>query len=157
MHSYNNEKDNRNKWIIIIALLAVNLAVTAFITVYTLIPGSGGGSVLAFESADYGQYVLYIGLNDKLTYEQIIPTDEAVEIVNEIFAKHVNGWTMHYARGGWTDETDTLTQENSLVYTIAYADEAAVIAIMDEVLVALNQNSILIERRDISSVFYSGE
>jgi hypothetical protein len=63
---------------------------------------------------------------------------------------------MHHAKGGWVDETGTLTQENSLVFTVAYAEESAVIAVMDEVLVALNQNSILIERKDISSVFYRG-
>jgi len=157
MYSYNNEKGSRKKWIAVIALLTLNLTLTAFITVYVLIPSGGSDSILAFESADYGQYVLYIGLNDRHTYEQIIPTDEAVEIVNGIFAKHISGWTMHHAKGGWVDETDTLTQENSLVYTVAYADEAAVIAVMDEVLVALNQNSVLIERRDISSVFYRGE
>ncbi|MCL2603783.1 MAG: DUF3574 domain-containing protein [Defluviitaleaceae bacterium] len=158
MYLYSNKTDGNGKWLAVIMLLAANLIVTAVIIVYMLIPSGGGSNgILAFESAEYGQYVLYIGLNDRHTYEQIIPTDEAVEIVNNIFAKHVGGWTMHHARGGWVDETDTLTQENSLVYTVAYANEVAVIAIMDEVLVALNQNSILIERRDISSVFYRGE
>jgi len=160
-NSYYNE-DNTTKIKIGVAALILNSVLIVFILVYLFVPfgGSSGGSsstgAIAFENAEYGQYVLYIGMNDKDTYEQIIPTDEVVEIVNAICAKHVGGWTMKHARGGWVDEKDVLTQENTLVYFIAWASESDVIAIMDEVLVALNQNSILIERRDISSVFYRG-
>jgi hypothetical protein len=143
---------------VVVALLLVNMAFSAFLLIYYAAPSeSASHSRIAFESADYGQYVLYIGLNDKDTYEQIIPTDEAVDIVIGIFAKHLGGWTMHHAKGGWVDETNTLTQENSLVFTLAYTDESDVIAVMNEVLTALNQNSILIERRNLSSVFYRGE
>jgi hypothetical protein len=158
MNINDNKASSIKRQTAIIILLAVNITLTVVFAVSVLLPVSrGSDSILAFESADYGQYVLYIGLNDRFTYEQIIPTDEAVDIVNNIFAKHVGGWTMHHARGGWVDETDTLTQENTIVYTLAYADEKAVIAIMNEVLIALNQNSILIERRNLSSVFYRGE
>jgi len=157
--AYYDENNNLKIKFGVITLI-VNSVLLAFMLIYTFVPfgGNSGGDpsvgAIAFENAEYGQYVLYIGMNDKDTYEQIIPTDEAVEIVNAIFAKHVGGWTMKHARGGWVDEKNILTQENTLVYFVAWADEADVIAIMDEVLVALNQNSILIERRDISSVFY---
>jgi len=163
MRSLYYNEDNKTKIKIGVITLIVNSVFIAFILIYLFVPFGGNSSgdtstgSIAFENAEYGQYVLYIGTNDKDTYEQIIPLDEAVEIVNAICAKHVGGWTMKHARGGWVDEKNILTQENTLVYFIAWASEADVIAIMDEVLVALNQNSILIERRDISSVFYRGE
>ena len=150
---------NNKKAITIISLLVVNFAVSAFIVIYLFIHiggNTGIQSALSFEYVENGQYVLYIGTNDKDTYEQIIPTDEARKIVNGICAKYVEGYTVSDAKGGWVDEKDVLTQENTLVYTISYSDEADIIAIMNEVLTALNQNSFLVERRDISSVFYKG-
>ena len=146
------------KWTAVISLLTVNLMVSAFIICYIFIPfDRDNGGILAFESAQNGQYILYIGTNDKDTYEQIIPTDEAVEIVNGICAKYAEGWTMSQAQGGWVDEKNILTQENTLVYYFAYISESDIVAIMDEILTVLNQNSILVERRDISSVFYNGK
>ena len=155
-YGYNESENNNKKWITVFALLAVNTLAVVFIMLYIFIPSDSDGGVLGFESAENGQYILYIGTNDKDTYEQIIPTDEAVEIVNGICAKYAEGWTMNHATGGWVDEKDVLTQENTLVYTFAYIKESDIATIMDEILTALNQNAILVERRDVSSVFYGG-
>lgn len=113
-------------------------------------------TVLEYENAGNGKYVLYIGLNDKDTYEQIIPTGEARDIVNRICTKYVEGYTVSEANGGWVDETGTLTEESTLVYILSDVEEENVIAIMDEVLEALNQNSILVERQEYAYSFYSG-
>ncbi|MCL2003948.1 MAG: hypothetical protein FWG72_08100 [Oscillospiraceae bacterium] len=155
------EKDgSHKKWLVTITILAVNLALTVGVIVY-LLAGTGGrpadGGSLNFESDERVQYVLYIGTNDKDTYEQMIPTEEAVEIVNAIIARHAGGYTMQYSVGGWVDERDLWTHENTLVYTLSWIEEEAVRAIMDEVLAALNQNSILVEKSTVLSVFYSGE
>lgn len=115
------------------------------------------GTILDYEDAENGKYVLYIGLNDKDTYEQIIPTDEAKDIVNRICTKYVEGYTVSEANGGWVDETRTLTEESTLVYILSDVKEEDMIAIMDEVLAALNQNSILIERQEYAYSFYSGK
>ena len=152
-----HQESNINKrWIAVWSLLTVNLLAVIFLFLYLFSPSGSDGGLLGFESTENGQYVLYIGTNDKDTYEQIIPTDEAVEIVNGICAKYAEGWTMSHANGGWVDEKGILTQENTLIYTFAYIDEADIVSIMDEVLTALNQNSILVERRELSSVFYNG-
>jgi len=140
-----------------LVLLIVNLTVTAGIVVYLFAGTRQESSALDFETAENAQYILYIGTNDKDTYEQIIPTDEAREIVNSICAKYVDGYTSDVCEGGWVDEKNILTQENTLVYTINGADETAIISIMDDVLTALNQNAILVERRDVSGVFYHGK
>lgn len=117
---------------------------------------SGTGTALSYDSSENGKYVLYIGLNDKDTYSQIIPTEEAKKIVNGICAKYVDGYTVMEANGGWVDETGALTEEMSLVYTLCNVEEENVILVMNEVLTALNQNSILVERHNISYTYYSG-
>jgi len=140
-----------------ISLLIINSAVIILILLYLIFPRAEANKLIDFDDAKFGKYVLFIGTNDKDTYDQIIPTDEAINIVNEICSRYTGGWTSSMARGGWLDETNTLTQETTLVYHFIYTDEDAIISIMDEVLTALNQNSILIERQDVSSAFYNGK
>ena len=62
------------------------------------------------------RYTLYIGLNDKDTGTQKIPTEKAREIVDAICCEHVGGFTAVHAEGGWTDENNSMTRENTLVY-----------------------------------------
>lgn len=149
---------------LIVVLLVLNLAVSCGIVVY-LASGQGDApeeapaaadGTLSFETVAAGKFVLYIGLNDKDTYTQLIPTEEAIATVNEIASRHVDGYTMQDASGGWVDETGTLTQEPSLVYSFDQAAEADIIAIMDEVLAVLNQNSILVEKEDLTYTYYDG-
>lgn len=116
-----------------------------------------GAAAISYDYSEYGEYVLYIGLNDKDTYTQIIPTEEAKEIVNEICVKYVDGYTVSEASGGWVDEKGALTEEVSLVYSFSGAEEADIVSIMNEVLAALNQNSILVERQDIFYSYYNGK
>lgn len=117
---------------------------------------SGDEALLPFQEAETGKYVMYIGTNDKDTYTQLIPLEEAKAIVNEICSRYVSGYTVQTAEGGWVDETGTLTQEQTLVYSFDAVEEADMLAIMDEVLVALNQNSILLEKQGLTYCYYSG-
>lgn len=103
------------------------------------------------------KYILYIGTNDKDTYTQLIPTEEARDKVNAICTRYVDGYTASDARGGWVDETDTLTQENTLVYLFYGVTNEQLKMIMDDVLVELNQNSILVEKQNAVYTYYSGE
>jgi hypothetical protein len=146
------------KQTVIIALLIINLVGTGLLAAYILIPSNQAApaGTLGFVYTENGSYTLYIGTNDKDTYQQIIPTAEAKEIVNEICARHAEGYTVSEAQGGWLDENGVLTQENTLVYTFIGVNEAQLIPLMDEVLTALNQSSILVERGGVDSAFYSG-
>lgn len=153
--------EKKTGWRFIVLLLVVNLALSTGIILYLAKEAAEEepapvSSALTFETVPEGKYVLYIGLNDKDTYTQEIPTDEAIAIVNEICSRHVDGYTMQNASGGWVDETGTLTQEPSLVYSFDQAAEADIIALMDEVLLALNQNSILVEKEDVTYAYYDG-
>lgn len=115
------------------------------------------GSMLTEQMEMGKKYVLYIGTNDKDTYKQVISTEEAREIVNEICIKYVDGYTASEAKGGWVDETDTLTQENTLVYAFYEVTEEQLVNIMEEILTALNQNSILLEKQEAIYTYYSGK
>lgn len=102
------------------------------------------------------EYVLYIGLNDKDTYNQIISTQDAKQTINAICTKYVTGYTIIEAQGGWVDEKYMLTQENTLVYYFRGACETDIRAIMEEVLLELNQNTIMMEERTIFFTYYGG-
>ncbi|MGN1331959.1 MAG: DUF3574 domain-containing protein [Lachnospiraceae bacterium] len=115
------------------------------------------GSMLTEQMEMGKKYVLYIGTNDKDSYKQVISTEEAREIVNEICIKYVDGYTASEAKGGWVDETDTLTQENTLVYAFYEVTEEQLVNIMEEILEALNQNAILVEKQEAIYTYYSGK
>lgn len=155
-------EDSKRKssfYIVVVIVLIIEALALAGIIAYLATGHNTGlaGAALEYEDVENGQYVLYIGLNDKDTYEQVIPTADAKDIVNRICTKYVEGYTVLEANGGWVDETGTLTEETTLVYMLSDAEEKDVIAIMDEALASLNQNSILVERHEYACSFYSGK
>ncbi|HML47595.1 MAG TPA: DUF3574 domain-containing protein [Clostridia bacterium] len=143
---------------IVVILLIANLLVTGTLALRFFQPSSKADTAgkLDFIRSEAGQYVLYIGTNDKDSYAQIIPTDQARRIVNGICEKYVSGYTAMDAQGGWADEKGVWTHENTLVYVFSEATEEQIRSIMNEVLEALNQGSILVEKRDLRYTFYDG-
>ena len=102
------------------------------------------------------KYTMYIGLNDKDTYVQIMPFGEAEKKVSDIALKYVDGFTVLSARGAYKDEKGIITNENSLVFQFLYVTDEQIKLIMDEVLKELNQNSILLEKQKVNYTFYEG-
>ncbi|MCD7981355.1 MAG: DUF3574 domain-containing protein [Clostridiales bacterium] len=144
-------------WIILILLVA-NLCATGGVIIYLSGDHGAEASGTAFsEGEQTACYSIYIGTNDKDTYTQLISLDEAKDMVNAICARYVEGYTVTEAEGGWVDETGTLTEEQTLVYSFTDVQEEDLISIMDEVLKELNQNSILVEISDVQSFYYYGE
>lgn len=109
-----------------------------------------------FETETETSYVLYIGLNDKDTYEQSVATEDAQRIVTEICLSYAKGYTHMEAKGGWIDEKEQLTQENTLVYYLRGVDKADIKNIMDQIITELNQNSILLEEKTDGILYYYG-
>lgn len=151
------------KQIIILVVLILNLVVSGGIIGYLVVQNTQetqknntAESILSDQMETGEKYIIYIGTNDKDTYQQEIPTNEARDMVNAICAKYVEGYTASDAKGGWVDETDTLTQENTLVYSFYNIKEEQLIQIMDEVREKLNQNSILVERQEAVYMYYYG-
>lgn len=156
----NTENPAGNRQRILTLLLALNLVLTLCTVGYLAVSRQPGRTAergfLSGQMETGEKYILYIGTNDKDTYTQLIPTGQAREIVNAICARHTGGYTESDARGGWVDETGTLTQENTLVYEFYQIDEKALLAILDDILAELNQNSILVERQNAVYTYYSG-
>ena len=151
------QEKNKSSIRFITILLCINLVLS--IGTITYISYQNGNTVNntigGEETTTSEKYTLYIGTNDKDTYTQLIPTDEAREIVNSICEKYIGGYTTIDAHGGWVDETGTETKENTLVYVFYDVSEEQIINIMDEVITALNQNSILVESNTVNSLYYS--
>lgn len=102
------------------------------------------------------EYVLYIGLDDKESQTQKIPTEAAAEQINEICEKYVDGYTYQTLNGGWRQNETTYCKETTLSYQFTGADETAVRHIMDEVLSALNQECILVHVQNVTCDYYYG-
>lgn len=144
---------------VIVALLIANLLATGILGFYTVSRIRGIHEIEEDMDNMYDpteKYTIYIGLNDKDTYEQIITTEDGIRMVNGICSRYVDGYTMQTAKGGWVDEKNILTEENTLIYSFYEASEEQIMQIMDDVLKELNQNSILITHGQENSAYYYG-
>lgn len=104
---------------------------------------------------DY-KYTMYVGLNDKDTYKQILSDDEAEKIMSEICLKYVDGYTFSKRQGAYKNEKGVVTKENSLVFEFYDTTDEKIKDIMNEALVKFNQSSILIEKTKVNYQFYEG-
>lgn len=133
-----------------IALILITLLIVLALPGCTVQEKAGLANLSEFK------YNMYVGLNDKDTYKQIISDDEAQKIVSEICLKYLDGYTVTKRQGVYKDEKGIVTQENSLVYEFYFATDEKIKSIMDEALVKLNQNSILVEKAKVDYNFYEG-
>lgn len=136
--------------IILTILLILNICATIVIGILAL------GRNTDAPADGTSQFVMYVGTNDKDTYEQIIPTDEAKDIIDRICFKYLEGYTIQDATGSWVDDQGLATHENTIVCYFDDADRDTVYKVADEIIAALNQNSVLIENDTIQIDFYSG-
>lgn len=151
------KKDNRaadKSFLMIVACIGILTAGMAWMH-YPAKPSTVQNAGFLLEEAP--EYTLYIGLNDKDTYCQLISVEEAREIVDAICIRYVDGYTVMEAKGAWADEKNILTQENTLVYLFREVDEESLKEIMNEVIKALNQNTILLEKQTAAYIYYGKE
>ena len=104
------------------------------------------------------EYTLYVGTNDKDTYQLEIPLEEARSIVHNTMMDHFsNGFTMYDAKGVWRDESNVITLEYTFVCIVEHTDKTEVYKAADELITKLNQNTILVVSNSVSKVdFYTG-
>ena len=143
---------------IIISL--VSLCCSAVCLVFALnANGSAKNESAAAQSGDGTavQYVMYVGTNDKDTYKLEHTQEEARKIVDEVCLKYFEGYTLQEATGAWTDEKKNITHEYTLVCYFDGAEKETVYKAANEVIAALNQNSVLIEQDNIRIEYYSGK
>ena len=101
------------------------------------------------------KYTLYIGTNDKDTYQPVMDFDKCVLTVTEICVKYTDGCTIYEANGYWKDDKGEITKEQTIVAILEDIALETVHKVCDDVIVALNQNSILIETSYVGTTFYS--
>ncbi len=143
-----------------IAISLVSLCCSAVCLVFALNANGGAKNESAEAQPDDGtavQYVMYVGTNDKDTYQPEHTQEEAKNIVDEVCLKYFEGYTLQEATGAWTDEKKNITHEYTLVCYFDGADKDTVYKAADEVIAALNQNSVLIEQDNINIEYYSGK
>lgn len=136
--------------LVVMILLIVNLCATGIIGISVWRADSDrtqDGTV---------QYTMYVGTNDKDTYEQVTSTEEAKAVIDGICFEYLDSYTICDATGSWTDEEGVPTHESTIVCYFDGADEETVYKIADEVIEALRQNTVLIEKDLIQADYYGG-
>lgn len=103
------------------------------------------------------QYVMFLGTNDKDTYEPFGTPDEAKQKADEVLTKHFEGFTIQDANGGWTNEDGTVDHEYTMVILLSDTTSEKVHEAADDLIKVFNQSSILIQANETKTEFYSGE
>lgn len=98
-------------------------------------------------------YNLFVGLNDKDTYEQIVSDDDAMNMIKDVVTNIVDGATFSKSYGHWVDEFGNETRETSVVVKIVGTDDAHIERICGKLNHALNQNCIMVEKTESQIAF----
>lgn len=101
------------------------------------------------------KYTLYIGTNDKDTYKMEKTYEECVSEVGKVCMKYTDGYTIYEANGYWKDEKSNITVEKTIACILEDIEKEKVYKICDEIIVSLNQYSILIETCNVMNAYYS--
>lgn len=91
-------------------------------------------------------YNLYVGLNDKDKYIQVIDDDFAMQTVRDVVSKIVGGATFTRSFGHWVDEFGNETEESTIIVKIVGTDDEHVECICGELDRILNQNCIMVDK-----------
>ena len=136
-----------------LSIIAVVLAVIALaLAVFSLVSPPKTEEQEALDK----QYVMYLGTNDKDTYEPYGTPEEAKAKVDEVLTKHFEGFTIQDAMGGWTNENGTVDHEYTVVIFLSDTTQEKVRAAADDLIRVFNQSSILIQTNQTRTEFYSG-
>lgn len=108
------------------------------------------------EWAEDTRYIVYFGLNDKTTGEQIVSTEEATETILKIFEKRGVGYTVLDAFGAYLEDGEVVSNETVILDILMVTEEdleKAVTEAVDE----LHLASAMVTKSDVTYRFYSTE
>lgn len=100
------------------------------------------------------KYILYVGLNDKDTKTQKIDTLSAYNLTNNILLNYVEGATVTQSKGIYKHNNGNVVIENTLIVELLFTDKTTVETIAKELKIALNQESIAIQKQTIESYLF---
>lgn len=144
-----NKRDSKLFKIIISAVAALNFILSIILMCIVIVNNNKNK-----KNNESIKYTLYIGTNDKDTYEPVADIDTCISKVTKICVSFTDGCTIYEAKGYWKDENNQITVESTIVAILEDVDKTIVYKICDKVIEELNQNSILIETNNVSSEFY---
>ena len=140
-------KDKLPSIAVVLSVLSIIMVITMFVEVNKLKAPAEGTET---------QYVMYVGTNDKDTNLPKYSQESAREIVDKICLEYFEGYTLQEATGAWTDENNRVTHEYTIVCYFDDTDRNTVNLAADEIMKALNQQTVLIEQDNIRMEYYSG-
>lgn len=101
------------------------------------------------------KFTFFIGLNDKDAHVQKLDAMAAANVITHIFKNHKCDMTLSSGQGVYTHADGTIVIENTIIATVYQFGAAIdVSAICDELKVALNQESVAVERSEVDSRLY---
>ena len=100
------------------------------------------------------KYIIYVGLNDKDTKKQKIDTLSAYNLTNNILLNYVEGATVTQSKGIYKHQNGNVVIENTLIIELLFTDKQTVETIAKELKIALNQESIAIQKQTIESYLF---
>lgn len=100
------------------------------------------------------KYILYVGLNDKDTKTQKIDTLSAYNLTNNILLNYVEGATVTQSKGIYKHNNGNVVIENTLIIELLFTDKTTVETIAKDLKIALNQESIAIQKQTIESYLF---
>lgn len=97
------------------------------------------------------EFTFYVGLNDKDSKVQEISTIEAYKLCMATIKKFADGGTIFEADGFYTHDDGSVVIEKTLRIEVMFIDDAVAHNIVDELKIKLNQESIAVSSRIVSS------
>ena len=102
------------------------------------------------------QYVMFVGTNDKDSYEPYGTPEKVKAKMDEVLTRHFEGFTIQDAMGGWTNENGRVDHEYTVVVLLSDTTADKVHAAADDLIREFNQSTILIQTNMTQTEFYSG-
>ena len=99
----------QSKTTVLAVVLSILSLCCSVVCVVLLLARTSAESTPVEDTAESIQYVMYVGTNDKDTYQPKHSQEEARNIVDQVCLKYFEGYTLQEATGAWTDETSQIT------------------------------------------------
>lgn len=97
------------------------------------------------------KYEIIIGLKDKNTYKQMLPTDKFVSIVTTVCKNYHIGYSIYTTDGGYIYNNKTYIEEKSLNIELLSITQKQALKIANILKEILNQESVIVLEQQIDS------
>lgn len=135
-------KKNRILIIILLVLVLLSLGLNVY--------------VIAKVKSQTDAYTLYIGTNDKDSYQAEIPITDSLAKIKNLCGKYFSDFTVGLATGSWQDGKGKISSEKTIELIIYDEDIDSIHKLADDVIKELNQSTVLIVKSKAGVEYYDG-